>query len=434
MSNKTGDPVFDLALEAGGRIVEMSPQVDINPEGDIPMSKRPLRIYWSSNHPLSTSGYGNQTREAVARIKRSGVDIACGNFFGQEGYIAAGAIPQGITSEDDVMTHLLKVPQYPKMVDQWGSDGNIFHAQDWNADCVMTLQDVWPLHHDSMRQVRNWIPYVPIDHSPVPKIVLERLKLAYRIISMSQFGHDELERQGVHSTYIPHMVDTKSMVILDKKECRQMLNIPEDIFLFGIIGANKELPSRKGFEHALESFVEFHKKHPKSGIYFHVNMSQPGGLNIVEWAGLLGIADCIYYLPPYEQTFKVGRDQMTRIINTFDCLLAPSISEGFGIPIIEAQACGVPVITTNWTAMTELVEQGKTGFAVDIKEKRISPLGSYFGIPDDAKILEAMESIFTNPMDREYIRQRIVDNYDADLVFDRHWAPFLQKLSDELVV
>src|SRR5260221_353702 len=125
--------------------------------------------------------------------------------------------------------------------------------------------------------------------------------MAYRIISMSQFGHDELLRQGFHSTYIPHMVDTKKMQILDKKECRQMLNIPEDIFLFGVIGANKELPTRKGFEHMLNSFVEFHKKHPKSGIFFHANMAQPGGLNIIEWAEIMGISDCIYYLPPYVQ-------------------------------------------------------------------------------------------------------------------------------------
>lgn len=428
MSDTVNDPILDLAVAVGGKITQLDIPQDTAP------TQRPLRIYWSSNHPLSISGYGNQTRETVTRIKRSGIDIACGNFYGQDGFISGGVVPAQIDGEDDISLELLKIPQYPKMIATWGDDGCIYHAQDFGADCVITLQDSWPLDPNALRQVKNWIPYVPIDHKPTPKIILDRMKLAYRIISMSKFGHDQLEREGFSSTYIPHMVDTKKMAILDKKECRKMLNIPEDIYLFGIIGANKELPSRKGFEHMIKAFAEFHKKHPKSGIYFHVNMNQPGGLNIIEWADILGISDCIYYLPPYIQQFKTGRDQLTKIINAFDCLLATSISEGFGIPIIEAQACGVPAITTDWTSMTELVENGKTGYAVKVKEERISPLASYFGIPDEEDILDKMNDIYDHPMDPKYIRQRIIDTYDSEFVFETYWKPFLTKISEELVV
>ncbi len=319
------DPLFAEALKVGGRVMEMP-------------RKRPLRIYWNSNCPWGTSGYSNQTREAVSRIRKmGGIDIACGNFFGLEGGILPGIAIEGF--ED--------VPQYPKMADVWGVDGMIHHAKDFNADCVMSLQDPWPMDLNGLSQVSHYIPWVPVDHEPIPEITKQRLNLAYRIIAMSKFGQAEMERQGFHSTYIPHSVDTNQMIILDKKECRQMLNIPEDIFLIGVVGANKEIPSRKGFEYILRSFAKFHKKNPKSGIYFHVNMTQPGGLNIIEWTDPkhYDFADSIYYLPPYEQQFKVGRDQMTKIMNCFDVLMAPSISEGFGIPIIEAQAVGVPVIT-----------------------------------------------------------------------------------------
>ncbi|MCJ7707510.1 MAG: glycosyltransferase, partial [Anaerolineales bacterium] len=37
-----------------------------------------------------------------------------------------------------------------------------------------------------------------------------------------------------------------------------------------------------------------------------------------------------------------------------DCTLLVTAGEGFGLPILESQACGIPVITSGWTANKEL--------------------------------------------------------------------------------
>lgn len=45
---------------------------------------------------------------------------------------------------------------------------------------------------------------------------------------------------------------------------------------------------------------------------------------------------------------------------TVKALIAPTRGEGFGLPILEAAVCGVPVISTGWSGHTEFLSQGKS--------------------------------------------------------------------------
>ena len=44
---------------------------------------------------------------------------------------------------------------------------------------------------------------------------------------------------------------------------------------------------------------------------------------------------------------------LAAIYNTFDIFTLPTRGEGFGLPILEAMSCGVPVVVTNYSAPTE---------------------------------------------------------------------------------
>lgn len=54
----------------------------------------------------------------------------------------------------------------------------------------------------------------------------------------------------------------------------------------------------------------------------------------------------------------VDNTDLTVIINLAQVLLLPSYDEGFGLPILEAQACGVPVVTSNISSMPEVAGKG----------------------------------------------------------------------------
>ena len=60
---------------------------------------------------------------------------------------------------------------------------------------------------------------------------------------------------------------------------------------------------------------------------------------------------------------KPDKSTLVEIYNAADVLLAPSLHEGFGITLLEAMACGTPVITSKVSAMPEVV--GDAGVLVD---------------------------------------------------------------------
>jgi glycosyltransferase involved in cell wall biosynthesis len=57
------------------------------------------------------------------------------------------------------------------------------------------------------------------------------------------------------------------------------------------------------------------------------------------------------------------RDDLATVIAGATTLVYPSIYEGFGLPPLEAMACGVPVITSNVSSIPEVV--GDTGLTLD---------------------------------------------------------------------
>lgn len=386
------------------------------------MKDHKLRILMSSNPLWAPSGYAQQVQDFVPLIAKEGYPISMSNFYGQEGGSFELAEYPGIK-------------QYPKLGDVWGADAMFHHGQDFKADVVMTLQDLWVLDLNVLRTIPKFIPIVPIDHDPIPAVVFDRLKLAYRVISMSKFGQQELKRLGMHSTYIPHTVNMDIYKKYDKATVRNNLGLPQDWFIFGMVSANKDNPPRKSFQEVMDAFVMFLKNHPKSALYFHTLPRQNGGFPIDVYAKYLGIGDRVFYTPEVQLVaHKMGKSDMAKLYSAFDCLLCPSTNEGFGVPIIEAQACEVPVIVNNFTAMPEHVIKGETGEICDVSYKRFTPLNSYIGIPDVKSLHKCMEKIHKSNLDKmgKKARSHIHANYSLDGVWKNKWVPFLSKLENEI--
>jgi len=61
-------------------------------------------------------------------------------------------------------------------------------------------------------------------------------------------------------------------------------------------------------------------------------------------------------------------DQIPELMQRSDCLVLPSLSEGIPNVILEAMACGLPVLASNLPGIREVVKDEETGFLVAPKD------------------------------------------------------------------
>ena len=103
--------------------------------------------------------------------------------------------------------------------------------------------------------------WAPVDEWPPPVAVVEVLKHEkIQPIAMCRFGEHWLKKSGLDPLYVPHGVDTKVFKPGDRAAAREVLEIPEDAFLVGMVGANRGWSKhafRKAFPQAFDAFAQF---------------------------------------------------------------------------------------------------------------------------------------------------------------------------------
>lgn len=380
-----------------------------------------MRILWSSNSPWTSSGYGIQTKLIVPRLAdRHPVALFC--WYGLEGGII----------------HWNSIPCYPKAGHLYGVDILPLHAAHFKADIVITLIDAWVQEPQTWPPSLRWVPYFPIDHQPIPPLVRQKVDRAFARIVFSRYAQEEMEKAGLDCFYAPHAVDASVYRPIDREEARTRTGLPKDKFLVGMVAANKGFPSRKSLPECMQAFALLHARHPDTFLYLHTTQGLNGqyqGVNLPEMAAALGIEDSVGYVDPYSNHLGVPEEMMRYIYNSFDVLLNPSMGEGFGVPILEAQACGVPVIVGDWTSMPELLF---AGWKIEKGEaaKTYTLMASYMYTPSPHAIADRLEAAYNlSSGEREKMRaeaRRRAMEYDINRVMLEYWYPTLDRIQERI--
>lgn len=111
---------------------------------------------------------------------------------------------------------------------------------------------------------------------------------------------------------------------------------------------------------------------PRKGVHYLLQSWQDLQLAKAELL-LVGINEFPHqWLSQYEDSFRyvstVPHGLLNQYYSAANVLVFPSLVEGFGLVILEAMTCGIPVITTPNTAGADIITDGKDGFIVPIRD------------------------------------------------------------------
>ena len=379
-----------------------------------------MRVLLWSNSPWTLTGYGKQTKAIAGLLQDLGHEVA---ILGLSGLLCASLDWGGITV-------------YPAHEHPLGADVIGYYANHFAADVVLSLYDVWAFPADTRQCLPcPWIALIPVDGAPVSERMLRRIQTVDYPVAFSLFGKHELWKAGIEADYIPLGIDCQVFVPGDKAAARAQLGIPPGVFLVTMVAANKGFPARKSWPEALAAFAGFHRRHPDSFLYLHTTKKPYGSEGRgIYFDALIEALD----IPPSAVTFAdqgelaigIPDEQMATIYQASDVLLSPSMGEGFGLPIAEAQACGCSVITQNCSAMSELT---CNGIAVEpLQPMWIPPLGYWWQQASIENIETGLDVIceLSQRQRKDMARAGIKfvrEHYNWPVVVGQHWRPFLEQ-------
>jgi len=305
-----------------------------------------MRIVWYS--ALGPTGYGTQTDLFTRYLSEQGHDLVIaayhlGNHLGAD-VNGVPIVPPPLVPDSSAIL--------PRI------------CRQHKAELVIVLADFWTMNPAMLAKlpcpVAAWIP---LDTEPMSMLDFAVLKRSgVTPVAMSQFGRNLLERAGwAEPLYVPHAIDAEAwrapLAGVDRGQIRAAFSLDDD-FRVGLNFNNLD-PWRKAAPVQIAAFARFHQKHPQSSLWVHTITPVKNSLDILVLAKTEKI-DHAVHLSDQEmmQAGEFTQPDMARWYAQLDVFMNATAGEGFGLPGIEAQACGTPVILARNTTGPELAGPG----------------------------------------------------------------------------
>lgn len=332
-----------------------------------------MRILVVSHSPHLPTGNGRVVRELARFLD----DVV----FAGYGYYPGAPLPPHIS------------PQQVMPCERFSPDGVIAAIQCFRPDWVLLLGDTWDFPYITTifpycSYIAGWLT---VCCECLPERELVQLQYLSAVMCPSMYGVRTLASHGLQAEYVPEGVS---------EDFVPLVHPPQAYLLWVGVNMSRKNPYL---------MLEIVKQTGMPAIMKVDSLFSRSGADLIVYAEHLGID---YDVDKFESqlTFAVKewtQEQLVAIYQGASHYIHTSGNEGFGLPIIEARACGVPTIGIRYTSIGELVDLAiePTGFVSSLPHCRIasapaeafvsaieqvkpSPLPAFFSWPQIAKRIQ----------------------------------------------
>jgi glycosyltransferase involved in cell wall biosynthesis len=340
---------------------------------------------------------------------------------------------------------------------------------DFKADICLDVRDHWMLSFEETSPFRNfyhWAIMPTCDSLPQDETWVSTFCNADSVYTYSDWAAEVLRHQGkerinVVRSHPPGSNPEVFKPVTNKREHKAKLTLSPDSFIIGTIMRNQK---RKLYPDLFEAFRELLNELPpeqSKHLFLYCHTSYPDGWRLARLIKEIGIGHRVLFtylcrkcgvaFPALFQDakttclgcganeafmpntqFGVTSESLAGIINCFDVYTQYANSEGAGMPQIDAASCGVPIIATDYSAMSD-ISRKLCGYPIKVLHlAREAETHAYRAIPDRQHFKQIVTQLMKLPESVRLTkgmqaRQSVLKHYTWDQTA-KFWEEAFEKI------
>jgi glycosyltransferase involved in cell wall biosynthesis len=402
---------------------------------------RKKRVLFCSEATFLNTGYATYTREILNYLYSTGkYELAEMASYGERNDPRAanipwkfyGVMPNAQSSEEE------KRQYQSQPTAQFGELIFEHVCLDFQPDIVCDIRDFWMLdfaERSPFRQYFKWCIMPTVDALPQARQWVATYQSADACLTYSEFAGEVLmEQSGGKINYLgtsPPSAHPAYQPIENKEALRASFNINPNAKIVGTVMRNQRRKLYPDLFKAFRLLLDSVEDPQNYLLYCHTSYPDLGW-DIPELLQQHNLSSKVLFTyicndtgkpfpsffkgavaqSPYSNKFSatlsnvkkgLEYEDLAKIINLFDIYVQYANCEGFGLPQVEAAACGIPIMSTDYSAMESVIKNLQ---GIPVKPKALYKeleTGCFRAVPDNELAAQKLKEFFSKP---ESIRKR----------------------------